>query len=99
MNEYGPFDKVDINLYAKQARHLIKDINSRNKIAIVEGGSQFYLRSLFEGKINKYHDQELYAECKKAAVNCVSEGQGYAELVELCKELNIDDDHLFMKVD
>jgi tRNA A37 N6-isopentenylltransferase MiaA len=56
MNEYGPFENADVNLYSKKARALIKDINSRNKIAIVEGGSLFYLKSLFEGKVNRYHD-------------------------------------------
>jgi tRNA A37 N6-isopentenylltransferase MiaA len=56
MNEYGPFDTADVNMFSSKARTIIKDINQRNKIAILEGGSRFYLKNLFEGNVDKFKD-------------------------------------------
>jgi tRNA A37 N6-isopentenylltransferase MiaA len=56
MNEFGPFDQADANLFSTKARAIIKDINQRGKVAIVEGGSLFYLKHLFEGSVNIFND-------------------------------------------
>ena len=67
MNEWGPFDPVDSNLFSKRARSIIKDINSRNKVAIVEGGSAQYINFLFDGNVDSLPDTEFLDECRQAA--------------------------------
>lgn len=43
---------MNANTFAKDARRLIKEIHARGKIPILEGGSTFYIKHLFEGNLN-----------------------------------------------
>ena len=52
LNKFGPFEPMDANLFASKARETILDIHARRKVAIVEGGSTFYLKHLFEGQVD-----------------------------------------------
>ncbi len=43
MNKYDPINPVSSTIFAHDARMIIKDILSRNKTPVIEGGSPFYI--------------------------------------------------------
>jgi tRNA A37 N6-isopentenylltransferase MiaA len=44
IGHFDPLKRISSTLYAYDARKVIKDIISRDKLPIIEGGSPFYIK-------------------------------------------------------
>ena len=102
---YSPLEPVHANRYAKTARKLIRQINDRNKVAIVEGGSTFYLRMLLEQNVDQYADEELMTQCKELVAAKMSKEREsnrnpkmFQWLHEMGAQLKLDKEHQFLAV-
>jgi tRNA A37 N6-isopentenylltransferase MiaA len=56
INHFDPINPISATVYANEARSKIKDILSRNKTPIVEGGSPFYIHQIFNPNLTNYND-------------------------------------------
>ena len=59
-SHYTLTDKLDSHVYTKNARAvIIKQINAE-KVPIIEGGSFFYIRHLFEGHTDLFTNESVF---------------------------------------
>ena len=49
IDSFPSLASIDADQYAKKAREVILDILARGKVPIIEGGSFFYVKHIFEG--------------------------------------------------
>lgn len=66
VNKYDPLNPISSSIYAHDARMAIKDILARNKVPVIEGGSQFYMHQIFNANLTNYND-ECFHEARKVA--------------------------------
>ena len=68
-------NKVTSSLYSIECRKIIKDILSRGKTPILEGGSGFYIHSVFNSKL--FTPEEGFEEAKEKATE-IMENSNYS---------------------
>ena len=66
MNHFDPINPISATVYANQARAKIKDILSRNKTPIIEGGSPFYIHQIFNPNLTNFND-DTFNEARSVA--------------------------------
>ena len=66
MNKYDALNPISSSIYAQDARMIIKDILSRNKTPVIEGGSPFYISQIFNPNLTSYND-ETFHEARRVA--------------------------------
>jgi tRNA A37 N6-isopentenylltransferase MiaA len=66
MSHYDPINPVSATIYANDARAKIKDILSRNKTPIIEGGSPFYIHQIFNPNLTNFNDP-TFKEARQVA--------------------------------
>jgi len=65
-----PTQYITAGEYARQARHVLADINSRHRLPIVVGGTGLYLRALLEGlSPGPQRSEELRERLRERAAN------------------------------
>jgi len=79
INLYDIEQKLDVYHFVELAEKAIKDIHSRGKLAIIAGGSGFYIRALLYGLDTLPGDAKLRAELDAKYDN----PKGYEKLKEL----------------
>ena len=67
---YDPLNPVSSTVYAHEARKVIKDILSRNKTPVLEGGSPFYLQQIFNPNLTNLND-DVYFRARDVAKNVI----------------------------
>ena len=90
-----PLEPLDSNRYARLARETILDIQARGKLPIIEGGSFYYSKYIFDS-IRKADDEDdkLYRQSKELAHTiALKDGlvykKTYARMLELAKQVEV----------
>ena len=76
IGHWNHFNKATSSLYAIECRKIIKDILSRGKTPILEGGSGFYIHSVFNSKL--FIPEEGFEEAKLEA-NEIMQKSNYSQ--------------------
>ena len=95
MNRYNPLSPISSSIYAHDARKIIKDILSRNKTPVIEGGSPFYIHQIFNPNLSNYNDETFY-EARKVSRKIIElDGhnfqKSYARAMEIFKKTQVPD--------
>ena len=95
MNKYDALNPISSSIYAQDARVIIKDILSRNKTPVIEGGSPFYISQIFNPNLTSYND-ETFHEARRVAKRIIeldgfNFNKTYARASEIFKKSQVPD--------
>jgi hypothetical protein len=68
VGKYDPLCPVSSTVYAHEARRVIKDVLRRNKTPILEGGSPFYIKQVFNPSLTNISDEGFTVSFKHIAL-------------------------------
>eukprot|EP00347_Sterkiella_histriomuscorum_P002465 403368043 len=87
VGKYDPMNPITASQYAIQARKIIKDILSRNKTPILEGGSPFYIQQIFNPNLTNFQDP-MFHKAREVARNIIQmDGNDFKKTLERAKVL------------
>jgi tRNA A37 N6-isopentenylltransferase MiaA len=89
MNHYDPINPISSTLYANDARAKIKDILSRNKTPVIEGGSPFYIHQIFNPNLTNFND-DTFKEARNIARRIIElDGNNFGKTLARAEEIFI----------
>ena len=78
---------ISAQCYAQDARTIIRDILSRNKTPIIEGGSPFYINQIFNPQLTNFTD-DTFKEARQVAKRIIElDGNKFRKSMTRCEEL------------
>jgi len=87
MNKFDPLNPISSTVYAHEARKIIKDIISRSKTPILEGGSPFYLNQIFNPNLSNFNDAH-FSEARGVARRIIElDGNNFKKTLGRAEEI------------
>lgn len=89
IDHYSDSRSMNANKFAKDARSVINDIHKRGKVPILEGGSTFYIKHLFEANLNVtcVLPEDLQSESRQLAKEIIKQDDDYDTSFKRLQEL------------